>query len=410
MKTVLFLTTAYPYLPGEQFIEDEIGYWSAQTAAKVVLVPLTASGVPRSAPAGFDIDLTLARTSTFVRQLTSLLAAVVSTLFWREAAFIFETKGLKLGCYARALRAVGNVIRISKALTKIQATRGNIDVAYCYWNEVQCYATVLLKRRGLVKKVISRAHGVDLYEERRAHQYMPLKRQFIGGMDTILAIGNQGKYYLKSKYNALNNQVIVSRLGVPVPKNLSSCSESSSLNIVSVSFCIKIKRIDKIIDAIAAAASQLKPIKNITWTHIGGGPLLSQLMLRAEERLTPLGIQWNFLGTKKNIEVKQYFQRHQVDFFVNTSESEGVPVSIMEAMSYGVPTIAADVGGIAELVSFESGFLLSQLPSVAEIASAMVTMASRCKQVQTRVLARQKIIDDYSAERNYKSLVQLITN
>ena len=256
MKTILFLTSAYPYFPGEQFIENEIGYWAAQTAAKVVLVPMTASGAPRSMPAGIDVDLTLAKSGSFPEKLVSVVAAACSNLFWKEVRFIYASHGLALRCYVRALKSSANVLRIEKALKNIHVKHQRIDVAYCYWNESQAYAAVLLKRAGLIPKVVSRAHGGDLYEIRRVDQYMPLKRQFINDMDLTFAIAKEGKAYLEMTYNAPSTRVIVSPLGVPIPPLFSLASESNCLNIVSVSYCVPVKRIDKIIDSIAVAALQ----------------------------------------------------------------------------------------------------------------------------------------------------------
>lgn len=409
MKTVLFLTNAYPYFPGEQFIEDEISHWVSQTAVKVVIVPRIALGIPRSMPAGIEVDLTVAQSRSFISKLTSVATASVSRLFWKEASFIYGSKGLKLSCYAEALRLTAIVLRIEKALKRVHLKHQSPDIAYCYWNEVSAYAAVLLKRARLFAKVVSRAHGFDLYEYRRSNQYMPLKRQFINEMDVILAIAQEGKNYLELTYDVPALQVIVSPLGVSIPSSISTVSNSHGLNIVSVSFCVPVKRIDKIIDAIALVTSEFTNL-NIVWTHIGDGPLLSDLKRRAAEKLTSLKVKWNFLGNKQNFEVKQYFEKNSVDVFINASESEGVPVSIMEAMSYGVPVIAPNVGGIAELVSSEYGCLLSEAPSVADIASALVTMASRCKDGETRARAKQKIIDHYSADRNYRELVDLVVS
>ena len=46
------------------------------------------------------------------------------------------------------------------------------------------------------------------------------------------------------------------------------------------------------------------------------------------------------MGEVENKEAKAFFLNNAVDFFINASESEGVPVSIMEAMSASVPAIA----------------------------------------------------------------------
>lgn len=409
MKTVLFLTSSYPYFPGEQFIEDEIGYWAEQSGAKIVLIPWKAFGIPRNIPAEIDVDLTLAKSSSLLGKLASVVKASISKLFWKEVRFIYISKGLNMQCYAQALKSVAQVVHVEKALKNIYSKHQGELIAYSYWNEVQAYATVNLKRSGLISKVVSRAHGFDVYENRRPSAYMPLKRQFINDIDSILAISKQGKSYIELTYDASPEKVLISPLGVPLPPMLSIASETDNLNIVSISFCVAVKRIDKIIDAIAEAALKLNSLK-ITWTHIGDGPLLADLKIQADEKLSSLEVEWKFLGNKPNAEVKKYFENNSVDIFINTSESEGVPVSIMEAMSYGVPVIAPNVGGIAELVSNDYGCLLSETPSVPDIATAIMRMSSKFKLTAVRELAKKKIISDYNARKNYKALVDLIVS
>ncbi|NMC40567.1 MAG: glycosyltransferase, partial [Bacteroidales bacterium] len=44
--------------------------------------------------------------------------------------------------------------------------------------------------------------------------------------------------------------------------------------------------------------------------------------------------------------------------FINVSSSEGVPVSVMEALSFGIPVIATDAGGTSEIVNNTNGRLI----------------------------------------------------
>jgi glycosyltransferase involved in cell wall biosynthesis len=64
-------------------------------------------------------------------------------------------------------------------------------------------------------------------------------------------------------------------------------------------------------------------------------------------------------GYVSNQTLINFYQKQQVDLFVNVSSSEGLPVSIMEALSFGIPVIATDVGGTSELVSDKVGELIS---------------------------------------------------
>ena len=49
-----------------------------------------------------------------------------------------------------------------------------------------------------------------------------------------------------------------------------------------------------------------------------------------------------------------------VDLFLNVSESEGVPISAMEAIASGVPVMATNVGGTPEIIDNEVGYLLDK--------------------------------------------------
>lgn len=406
MKTILFLTSSYPYFPGEQFIEDEIGFWAIEPSVNVVLVPALALGDPRYVPAGVAVDLTMARNNSVIAKLKSVLKALCSPMLWIDFRYIYASnRGWK--SYVHTLKVLAGVLRVERALQSISKEHESIDIAYCYWNHIQAYAAVKLKRDGLISMVVSRAHRFDLYENIRPDKYMPLKRQFIGDMDLILAISNEGKAYMESTYGASPDRIVVSRLGVSIPRLVSAPTNSATLHIISVSFCVAVKRIDKIIDAIASAALQLGGFK-ITWSHIGDGPLLSRLKLQAASTLESLGVEWQFLGQLPNAAVKNYFSENQIDFFINASESEGVPVSIMEAMSHGVPVIAPNVGGVSEIVSNESGCLLSENPDVAELSDSILDLSSRCKDMELRKSCRKVVVNNYCASKNYQSLIDMI--
>ena len=55
-------------------------------------------------------------------------------------------------------------------------------------------------------------------------------------------------------------------------------------------------------------------------------------------------ISFELKGFVDNNELLQIYTDKCFSFFINVSESEGLPVSIMEAASAGIPIVATDVG------------------------------------------------------------------
>ena len=51
------------------------------------------------------------------------------------------------------------------------------------------------------------------------------------------------------------------------------------------------------------------------------------------------------MGYVANTKVQELYSSRKFNLLVNVSETEGIPVSIMEAMSYRLPIIATNVGG-----------------------------------------------------------------
>ena len=401
---IAILTNAYPYLPGEQFIEDEIGYWAAQTDASVTLLPALAAGAPRPVPAGIAVDPCMAHSIRFARLWFALLA-LGSALFRRELGYLWRARKTHPHTVARALLHTSKVFEQAAQLRRYARAHGRIDVAYCYWNETQAYAAVLARKSGAVRKVVSRAHGYDLYEARRRHGYMPLKRQFIACYDAIFVLSGEARSYLRQTYGAPPENIRVCPLGVPLAAALARPSQAGHLHVVSVSFCLPVKRLDKIVDAIGLLARH-HPGVGMTWTHIGNGPLLQEIQSLALAKLASLGnVVCSFPGELPNHAVKAYYLNVPVDMLVNASESEGVPVSIMEAMSAGVPAIAPDVGGISSLVSDRCGALLGPCPDAREIAGAMERVAFADGRDERRTQARRVIEARFDAARNYRDFV-----
>src|SRR4051812_30808566 len=99
----------------------------------------------------------------------------------------------------------------------------------------------------------------------------------------------------------------------------------------------------------------------------------------------------------------KFYSENFVHLFLNTSSSEGIPVSIMEAQSFGIPVMAPQVGGIPEIVSDENGKLFKPDSNPEQIAAAVSEMlALQPDQYQKlRLNAFSNWETHYNAEKNF---------
>ena len=374
------------------------------------MLPILPGDAARALPQGIAVDLCLSRKNRHPSRSVRAIRAIFSMRLWRELLWLQKKQMLSASTFVSAWRTQAMILLICASLRKKIAKTKEPIIAYSYWFDVGAYALAALRREDLIDCAVTRAHGFDLYEERRIDNYMPFKRQLMRDLDKIFAVSEQGRKYLSERFGIPTVLLASAPLGVQVQSELSHCSSRGTYKIISVSFCVAVKRIDRIIEGIALASRKISRSVLISWTHIGDGELRNLMEAKAEQILGPLSnVCFQFLGHLSNAAVLNYYKTNQIDVFINTSESEGLPVSIMEAMSYGLPAIAPAVGGIGELVNQENGWLLSAQPVVDEIAAAL-SAVSHYKSERTRQAARQTINESYNSETNYKAFIDVVVN
>lgn len=243
---------------------------------------------------------------------------------------------------------------LEKTIKKIPFHSNNICL-YSYWMSVTAYALAYLKTKEKYSgfKMICRAHGFDLYKERSSMNYIPFRSFINEQLDLISFISGNGRSYFEREFPEPHNKQ-VSYLGTKNPFHiLKQIGAKSEICIASCSSIIQLKRLDLIISVMAGLDGI--PIR---WIHLGSGELMGEMKSLASSKLAGTSVVYEFIGQVSNSEILGIYQNNDVDFFINLSDTEGLPVSIMEAMSMGIPVIARTVGGIAEIVCKDSGLLL----------------------------------------------------
>ena len=254
--------------------------------------------------------------------------------------------------------------------------------------------------------VCFKTHGFDLYEFRDANRYQPFKIQMDREVDRIFFISRDGMEYYRRTFAARGAEVYrLCHLGTENALQFEPHPYTDEIRLLSVSNVVPVKRVHLIVEALAECAAL--GIK-IRWTHIGDGTEMQDVCALAEERLAGNSVQFCFLGQKTNAEVHDWYRSNTADLFVNMSESEGLPVSMMEAMSYGVPVAAPDVGGIGEIVDEDSGWLLSKDCCQSEFVCVIKSWSGMGEDERQRKARRayDKWNAMFNAEKNYTEFAE----
>ncbi|MFH0774233.1 MAG: GT4 family glycosyltransferase PelF [bacterium] len=145
-----------------------------------------------------------------------------------------------------------------------------------------------------------------------------------------------------------------------------------------------------------SAAEVIREYPEVRFIIAGEGPERSRL----EELVERLGILQKvfFLGHRRDVE--RIF--NSIDIFVLPSLSEGMPMTILEAMAFGKPTIATDVGGVSRLINEKTGLLVpSKDPSL--LTAAIISLLKDPEKAQLMGLcARKRVEEEFAPEQMVK--------
>ncbi|CAK0754554.1 hypothetical protein CCP3SC15_10037 [Gammaproteobacteria bacterium] len=365
-KLILF-TSAFPYGLRETFLVPELPHL-CQAFDRIVIMPMRGAGSWRTLPANVEVAEPLWTTRNgkirfFVR---AMLSPRSWALFFRESAHVVKTYSrFHVALFVNILHWAlyrGALERCDAVREALRSPEG--VVAYSYWGHIPSLAMPTLADAGIPS--IVRYHRADLYLDgmnaygyyHRSIRYFPWRDEIARKSTRSVFISQHGlDYFLENWGKSLSfpEQAVVRRLGVDDCGVNPGRSESRSEPFVVVS-CSTVA-VTKRVHLIAAFVKELSKSKEVVWYHFGPGEC--NLLAREVETADSPQLQIHLRGWVENDEIMEFYLRNHVDLFVNLSLSEGVPVSIMEAVSFGIPTLATDVGGSSEVVlNGESGLII----------------------------------------------------
>lgn len=352
-KILLFFTASFPYgNKAETFIETEIVYL-ASAFEKIYIVPFyKESEFVRPLPGNCEIlDFLCNPISKSEKVLLLIKNPLISAKI-----IINEISDKGFGSILKNKRVVLDIlvhqIRNARLITKkIPVELLKRALIYDYWFENSTLTLSILKSKHKIKGFISRGHAFDIYDERWGTLGVPFKKFKLKYIDRLVFISRFGRDYFEAKTDRrFHEKYLVSRLGV----NKHPSETNSYVNNIPLIISVSSVNLHKNVEFIPRLLSRLNiPLR---WMHFGKGSEMD--LLKDECESLPETVQWKLMGHVDNADIVRFYQNNKVDLFVSLSESEGLPVSMMEAQSFGIPIIAVPVGGIPEIViNGKTGFL-----------------------------------------------------
>lgn len=406
-KCLIFITAGFPYGTVEPFIESELPYHT-DFFDKVYVFALDAGGnATRQLPPGVECfnvsppDKRFSRLNDILRAATFRSRIADENTSDRDETSGSLTKKLFRRYFeARSIRHIGEILRVSE---NIDFSAFDKIVIFSYWFFVTAMTGALLQQH--LKKscdntlLVSRGHGYDVYSYANTLNYLPDRNFLFSAVYRLYVCSEHGKNYLSGNYPAWREKIAVSYLGTP-DRGLGPVPDDGVFRIVTCSRVVPLKRLERLVDTLLLL--KISGLK-LSWTHIGGGAGLTKLEKRAEKLKDFMSV--SFEGERSNKSVLELYQSRPFSLFINVSSSEGLPVSIMEAASFGIPAVATDVGGTREIVCDGlTGTLIPADFSYASLADEIRRFAFMpiMEYIDYRLNTRKHWEEKFSADNNYK--------
>ncbi len=415
MKTCLILlTSSYPFFTDEPFLETEMPFLSKRFDKIITLAVALDSGIPKINITPENADCyNVAVTSKKVSRIKSVFKGASRILFPSELLKEDSTvgKSLKKRLFfeyfcARAEREFALCMQVLK---KYDFSEFDSVTIYSYWFFVP--ALIGAKIREAISpqckniKFVSRGHGYDVYEYANSFGYIPLRKYLLSKVDMLYPCSIDGENHIAAQCPEYKDKIKHSYLG-SIDCGVSPMSEEG-FHVVSCSRMVDLKRVDRI----ASVLSLLKDanVGNIRWTHIGDGETMQKVRAICDEKLDFM--QVDLIGRISNTQVKEFYKTHKVDLLINVSSTEGLPVSMMEAQSFGIPVIATNVGGVGEIIKDGyNGWLIPSDFTDKDVAEKMkeIIIYDRSQLLKIRKNARLFWEENFNAEKNYSEFANQI--
>lgn len=282
-----------------------------------------------------------------------------------------------------------------------------VDVLHCHGFKAGVVGRVGAILAGCPKvytvhnSVLSSFHGM------RRTMLSKIEKALTRRTEGIVAVSNALKLELERECGIPGDKVTVIYNGISLPLVGKGQNVRRRLGIKpeavvvgSVARLIPSKGIHYLLDAIPLIKNCCE---NVCFMIVGDGPYERALKMRTED----LGIEDDVIFTGYVTPVWDYLDA--MDVFVLPSLSEGLSVSILEAMAMGKPVIASSVGGIPEIITHGKNGYLVPPGDPAALACAIICLIKNAHLRESLACkGRERVMTHFLVEKMVEVTAQLL--
>jgi glycosyltransferase involved in cell wall biosynthesis len=280
----------------------------------------------------------------------------------------------------------------------------SIDLVHAHDYKSDLFALLLGRLEGVIP--LATAHGWTGSSRRERLFYYPLDRRLLAWFPRVLAVSEEIREELirrgadpcrvQTLLNGIDHQAYRRdpKLRAAARARFGLSTEEFALG--SAGRLSLQKRIDLLLVAFARFRQHVPATKLFV---AGDGEL--RAALEAEASRLGIADSCRFLGHVEDI----VGFHHALDLFIQSSDYEGTPNVVLEAMALETPVVATAVGGTTELIQHETHGLLVPPREPEALAEAMTLALTRPDRTARRVqAARQRVVSDLSFEARMRKL------
>ena len=283
-----------------------------------------------------------------------------------------------------------------------------------YWFDDWSLSLALLRKWKSIHSFSTQAHGRDLYEDREpSGKKLAFRRATFKELEKVYCVSQNGLEYLKHKYPGFQPKLALAYLGSE--RLYEAQAANKAKRKFTISSCSKIRNIKRI-HLIAEALLNFE--HEVHWIHFGDLSLDERhhdysvgRMIRAVQNVKRQNkkVTIELRGDCTNQEIQKAYASGEVDLHINTSETEGLPVSMMEAISYGIPLLGTDVGGVKEIIQRGFGILLEKDFTPEALEEGIRSFEQRKDRKEISEEAKSFWETHFDLHRNVKNLIEKLT-